>query len=49
MEGDKPCCSPGSNEERVTEVLDFIRVADEWIAAVQEKQAEQRKTQLISK
>jgi hypothetical protein len=45
MEGDKPCCSPGSSDEKVTEVLDFIRVADEWISAVQEQQAAQRKAQ----
>ena len=49
MEGDKPCCSPGSSEEKVAEVLDFIRVADEWISAVQEQQAAQRKAQLVSK
>jgi hypothetical protein len=49
MDGDKPCCSPGSNEEKVAEVLDFIRVADEWITAVQEQQAAQRKDQLVGK
>jgi hypothetical protein len=49
MEGDKPCCSPGSSDEKVAEVLDFIRVADEWITAVQEQQAAQRKAQLVSK
>jgi len=49
MEGDKPCCSPGSSEEKVKEVLDFIRVADEWISAVQQQQAAQRKAQLVTK
>jgi hypothetical protein len=35
MDGEKACCSPGSVEENVSEVLDFIRIADEWITAVQ--------------
>jgi hypothetical protein len=42
MEGEKPCCSPGSIEENLTEVFDFIRLADEWVAAVQEIQAARR-------
>lgn len=35
MDGEKACCSPGSVEENLSEVLDFIRVAEEWITAVQ--------------
>jgi hypothetical protein len=43
MDGDKPCCSPGSQEEHVAEVLDFIRVAEEWVNAVQETKAAKTK------
>jgi hypothetical protein len=46
MEGEKPCCSPGSLEENLSQVLDFIRIADDWVAAVQETQDARRKSQL---
>lgn len=48
MEGENACCSPGSVEENLSQVLDFIRVAEEWVAAVQEKQFA-RKQELVSK
>jgi hypothetical protein len=35
MDGEKARCSPGSVEENMSEVLDFIRVAEEWLAAAQ--------------
>ncbi len=35
MDGEKACCSPGSAEENISQVLDFIRVAEEWVAAAQ--------------
>ena len=48
MDGDNACCSPGSVEENLSQVLDFIRVAEEWVAAVQVKQFP-RKPELVSK
>jgi hypothetical protein len=49
MEGDRPCCSPGSAEEKVSEVLDFIRVADEWVAAVLQAKAANEAEKLLAK
>jgi hypothetical protein len=46
MEGERPCCSPGSREQNVAEVLDFIRVAEEWVNAVQQLQAAQTQDKL---
>jgi hypothetical protein len=49
MDGEKACCSPGSVEENLSEVLDFIRVADEWITAVQEKPIAHKQESLAKK
>lgn len=47
MEGEKACCSPGSVEENMSQVLDFIRVADEWVAAVQAAQFARKQESLV--
>jgi hypothetical protein len=49
MDGEKACCSPGSIEENLSQVLDFIRVADEWVTAVQEMQIARKQESLIAK
>ena len=49
MDGEKACCSPGSVEENMSEVLDFIRVAEEWLAAVQAVQLARRQETLVTK
>ena len=49
MEGEKACCSPGSVEENLSQVLDFIRIADEWVAAVQVKQGARKQESLVTK
>jgi hypothetical protein len=49
MDGEKACCSPGSVEENMSQVLDFIRIADEWVAAVQAVQSARKREPLITK
>jgi hypothetical protein len=49
MDGEKACCSPGSVEESLSQVLDFIRVADEWVSAVQAMQFERKQESLVTK
>jgi len=48
MDGEKACCSPGSVEENMSQVLDFIRVADEWVAAVQAAQSTRKQETLLT-
>ena len=49
MDGEKACCSPGSVEENLSQVLDFIRVADEWVAAVQVAQGARKQEPILTK
>jgi hypothetical protein len=49
MDGEKACSSPGSVEENLSQVLEFIRVADEWVAAVQVMQFTRKQDALVSK
>ena len=49
MDGEKACCSPGSVEENMSQVLDFIRVADEWVAAVQAAQSTRKQETLLTR
>ena len=49
MDGEKACCSPGSVEENLSQVLDFIRIAEEWVSAVQATQFARKQESLVTK
>jgi hypothetical protein len=49
MDGEKACCSPGTVEENLSQVLGFIRVADESVSAVQVMQFERKQESLVTK